>query len=127
MKIVQLPKGNGKTTELLVWLLEGHAKNIQRALIVKDNPTANQIQRRLIEYYNTNGRPKYINNAANRVYTVSAAIRLGPAHFRNCEVGIDDADEILSWLLFKSHRPFSIWSVTDPTTTTEDAGEILAF
>src|SRR6188768_3374828 len=97
MKIIQLPKGGGKTTELLVWLLEGHAKGVSRALIVYNQVRSNELQKRLQELYQKSGQQKYINDAANRIYTVSAVQRLGPGHFRNSEIGIDDADTVLSW------------------------------
>lgn len=113
MKIVKLPKGAGKTTEMLVWLLEGHAQGIKRALIVPSNNHARLISRRLQELYRESGNVGYINDAANRIYTLDAARKVGGSHFRDMEVGIDDADTILSYLIFNNHRRPSIISVTE--------------
>lgn len=112
MKIIQLPKGGGKTTELLVWLLEGHAKGISRVLIVNNQLRSTELQKRLQELYQKSGQQKYINDAANRIYTATSTQRLGYNHFRDCEIAVDDADAVLSWVLFKNDRPISIISVT---------------
>lgn len=116
MKIIHLPVGGGKSTELVLWLLEGHRKSIDRALIVRDDTQAQRLMFQLHKLYKDNGEPKYINDAANRIYSVRAVQNMGINHFRNCEVGVDDAEEILSYLLFgRSHRPVSIMSITtDP-------------
>lgn len=112
MKLVLLPKGGGKTTEMLMWLLAGHAKGINRALIVPDQARVNRLTKQLQKLYEENGKPEYINNAANRIYRTTAVQGLSWQHFRNMEVGIDDADEILRYLLFGSNRRISIASMT---------------
>lgn len=119
MKIIHLPQGGGKTEAMLVWLLEGHVKGIDRALIVRDGARVDRLRSQLQSLYKANGEPKYINDAANRIYSIHRLINMGVNHFRNCEVGVDDADEILSYLLFgRSHRPVSILSLTaDPEGT----------
>lgn len=119
MKIVQLPPGGGKTTEMLVWLLEGHAQGISRALVVTTQQKRAALHRRLVELYKDNDQPEYVNKAANRIYSVDA---LRKAHGRGildkCEIGIDDADIMLTFFL-GLHRPPSIMSVTDATSVAE--------
>ena len=120
MKIVQLPQGGGKTSEMLVWLLEGHAKGIDRALIVTTQQERARLSKELQKLYNENGKPQYINNAANRIYTADTVRKnLRATHLTKCEIGIDDADLILMFLL-GLHRPPSIIAVTDPPDGTED-------
>lgn len=118
MKIIQLGKGQGKTTEMLVWLLEGHVQNVKRALIVPTMQDLNRVRTQLRIYYNTHGRPKYISDAANRIYTVEGVRKLRSQNLDNCEIGIDDADVVLAFLLGLNRRP-SILSVTDPDPSTD--------
>lgn len=120
MKIVQLPPGGGKTTEMLVWLLEGHSKGVDRALIVTTQQKRVELHKKLLEAYNANGQPQYIRNAANRIYTVGTVQRKlrGTPHLDKCEIGIDDADEALRFLLGIYQQP-SIMSVTDATPVTD--------
>lgn len=125
MKIVQLPRGGGKTTEMLVWLLEGHAKGIDRALIVTTQQRRTELSKRLQELYHENNKPSYINNAANRIYTVETVRKnLSATLLRKCEIGIDDADLVLTFLL-NLHRVPSIISVTDLPEGIDDPRTIL--
>jgi len=124
VKIVKLPSGRGKTTEMLVWLLEGHSKGIDRALIVTTQRIRTQLSKRLLELYDEAGQLQYINNAANRIYTADTARKLSSKYLSKCEIGIDDADLILAFLL-GLHRAPSIISVTDVPEGTEDPRTIL--
>lgn len=125
MKIIQLPRGGGKTTEMLMWLLHGHSDGIDRALIVATVDQAQQLKRQLHGLYNDYGQPQYINKAANRIYALSAVLKLGKGHFSKCEVGVDNADMILNYFLFGNtiHRPISIASVTTHSEDTKAAGK----
>ena len=113
MKIVKFPRGGGKTTDMLVWLLEGHAKGIKRALIVADGMHARSISMRLNKLWKESNGLQYNNNAANMIYTVNEVQKLGGSRFRAMEIGIDDADAILSYLIFGTHRDISIASITE--------------
>lgn len=112
MKIVQLGKGEGKTTDMLVWLLEGQVKGIDRALIVATQQELVRLREQIKQLYKVHGEPKYMLHAGNRLYTVEAVRKMRGGMLRNCEIGIDDADVILSILLGLHRRP-SIISVTD--------------
>lgn len=128
MKIVKLGRGAGKTTEMLVWLLEGHAKGVDRALIVTTQQRRVELSKRLHTLYNENNRPQYINNAANRIYTVEAVKKMSMRSkgFDKCEIGIDDADHVLIWLLGINRLP-SIISVTEQDPTIDQPGTIVTF
>lgn len=126
MKLIQLPKGKGKTTQMLMWLLEGHAKSITRALIVTDQKAVDRLSKQLHNLWRENGQPPYINNAANRIYRASAVVSLGWQHFRNMEVGIDDADLILQYLLFNTYRDVSIASMTCPDDGLDESETIFS-
>lgn len=124
MKIIQLPRGGGKTTEMILWLIEGHAKGIHRILIVADRARQTHINRIIFKLWDENGTPDYLNNAANSVFSVGdiqtlangAQLMLGKP---DIEVGIDDADIILQ-MAMKMHRPISIISVTGGTLGTDE-------
>jgi hypothetical protein len=125
VKIVQLPQGGGKTTEMLTWLLEGHLKGIDRALIVTTQQERVRLSKKLQMLYQDNGRPTYINNAANRIYNV-AAVQRNPRLVAKCEVGVDNADELLRFFLGIDRAP-SIASVTDPQEDYQESENNLQF
>lgn len=121
MKIVTGPKGSGKTDDLLIWLLEGHRDGKNRILITlgKDRQTA--LTMKLQELWVESGHQKYINNAANSIYTVTYMHTNSHRIFRGqqVEVGIVDADEMLQNLLH-INQLLSIGTVTDPHPSMPD-------
>lgn len=120
MKVVQQFRGQGKTTDMVLWLLQGHlidGKCWSRILIVPERGRSLEIGKRLYKLWNQSNAD-YLNHAANSVFTVDQV-----RHFRglhpDIELGVDDADIVLMHLL-NIHRLPSIISVDgDPDTCTD--------
>lgn len=95
--------------EALIWLLEGHLKNVHRVLIVKDQPTFERHNRALYHVWNASGgKLNYVNNAANCIFTAQQ-VRDGklPPHYRGSiiEYGVLDANTVLGGLLRLANPP----------------------
>lgn len=116
MKIVTGPEGSGRTEELLLWLVEGHARHIKRALIVHTQAEAQALYKNLQKlWFEGGGDNEYLNNAANSIFCLHAWMNAGFNRNDYVEVAFADADVYLQKAL-RLDRPLSMGSVLDPTS-----------
>lgn len=95
MKIINGSRGSGRTEELLLWLLEGHARGVKRVLIVANEMERRALNKKLFLLWEESGRSAaYINNAANSIHTVETFRKAAHGNFFE-EFAVSDADLIL--------------------------------
>lgn len=119
MKLVIGSRGSGRTTELLLWLLDGHARGVDRVLIVYSESERVALGRKLYELWkDSNEEQSYINVAANAIYSISSwrhqlKMSGGKSFHAKPEIAVADADLFLQELLGLHRRP-SIISLEEP-------------